>query len=504
MKHQKVLQAEKKRAALIEILEPRIAPASIIVTNLHAAGPGSLVQAITDANAAAGADDIHFAPGLHGTIKLLTDLPQITDSLTITGPGAGRLTISGHQQHQLLNIDGADLSVAISGLRLAGGMSQNGGGATVNDAGGTVLLSKITISGNHAVGDTASATSGNGGGLEILAGTVTLQSSHVSNNHAGIFKSVVNPYTSKSSIAFRNTGEGGGIDLAPGANLDVVASIIHANFAANGGGIHNAGQLLIESHSTISTNLARIVSAGGDATVKGGGILNDAGGMVTISGSIIRGNRAIGAPGIPGGLDSSHPPTAGGDAIGGGIFNAAGGTLSLVASKVTGNKAMGGLGGFGHLGDTGIAGIGGGQPGRRGGTGGAGAAGGDATGGGIANDGTLTLQSAVVRGNVSRGGSGGTGGEGGTGGQGGGGEVSYDGGFISTGETSGLGGPAGYGGPGGKGGTGAAGGVFDSTGTVVLTSSIVSGNTVYKGARGTAGEYGDRGPSDDGYTANNY
>ena len=183
----------------------------------------------------------------------------------------------------------------------------------------------------------------------------------MNSNHAGIFESVVNPFTFKSSIAYRNTGEGGGIDVAPGGNLDVVASIIHANFAEDGGGIRNAGMLLLESHSTISTNLAQILAGDGSATVKGGGILNDSGGMITISSSTITGNRALGAHGINGGIDSSNPPTVGGDAAGGGIYNAAGASLSLVSSKVTGNKATGGTGGSGFsLGDTGLAGIGGG------------------------------------------------------------------------------------------------------------------------------------------------
>ena len=44
--------------------------ASFAVTNTNASGPGSLRQAIFDANAAGGADTITFAPGVTGTIPL--------------------------------------------------------------------------------------------------------------------------------------------------------------------------------------------------------------------------------------------------------------------------------------------------------------------------------------------------------------------------------------------------------------------------------------------------
>lgn len=57
------------------------------VTNTNDSGPGSLRQAILDANALAGADEIHFnIPG--GGVKTITlnsSLPWITDSLKING-----------------------------------------------------------------------------------------------------------------------------------------------------------------------------------------------------------------------------------------------------------------------------------------------------------------------------------------------------------------------------------------------------------------------------------
>ncbi len=68
--------------------------ATFTVTNNNNSGTGSLRQAITDANAAAGADDIVFNIGGGGvqTIDLLTPLPNITSQIKLDGttqPGSG-------------------------------------------------------------------------------------------------------------------------------------------------------------------------------------------------------------------------------------------------------------------------------------------------------------------------------------------------------------------------------------------------------------------------------
>jgi hypothetical protein len=62
-------------------------------------GSGSLRQAVLDANAHLGIDTIHFDDGMHGTITLTSGELDITDGLTIDGPGA--LNISrGRQTHR--------------------------------------------------------------------------------------------------------------------------------------------------------------------------------------------------------------------------------------------------------------------------------------------------------------------------------------------------------------------------------------------------------------------
>ncbi len=70
----------------LDILEDRSLPSTFTVTNLLDTGAGSLRAALAAANASPGADAIDFATT--GTIKLTSGELDITDSLTINGPGA--------------------------------------------------------------------------------------------------------------------------------------------------------------------------------------------------------------------------------------------------------------------------------------------------------------------------------------------------------------------------------------------------------------------------------
>src|SRR5262245_34905395 len=78
-------------------------------------GPGSLRQAVLDANANPGADVIDFADGLTGTIGLTGGQLDVTDALTIDGPGADRLAVSGSGTSRVLQVAGG-VAVAVDDL----------------------------------------------------------------------------------------------------------------------------------------------------------------------------------------------------------------------------------------------------------------------------------------------------------------------------------------------------------------------------------------------------
>jgi hypothetical protein len=203
-----------------------------VVTNTDDSGTGSLRQAIEDANELpAGADTIDLT-GVTGTITLTTGELQITDELTITGPGASLLTISGNDESRVININSNGSKVNISGLTIAGGNLVEGSGAGILVSAGTVTLDYMVIGGSQQGTNYAE---GSGGGISN-SGTITI-------NHTSILGNV-------------------------GSN--------------SAGGILNAGTMTINS-STISGNFA---------DTAGGGIRNTADGVLRINQSTVFGNVA--------------------------------------------------------------------------------------------------------------------------------------------------------------------------------------------------------------------
>ena len=88
----------------LEVLDDRCLPSIFTVTNLLDSGPDSLRAAVAAANANPGADDIDFATT--GTIGLTSGQLDITDSVTINGPGASALTVSGNHASRVFGIIG--------------------------------------------------------------------------------------------------------------------------------------------------------------------------------------------------------------------------------------------------------------------------------------------------------------------------------------------------------------------------------------------------------------
>src|SRR5262245_3094924 len=81
-------------------LEDRTVPNTYTVTNNSDAGAGSLRQAINNANGHAGADTINFLV-IPSPITLTTGEIAINDPLTIDGPGADLLTVSGNNNSRI-------------------------------------------------------------------------------------------------------------------------------------------------------------------------------------------------------------------------------------------------------------------------------------------------------------------------------------------------------------------------------------------------------------------
>src|SRR5215510_2137273 len=80
---------------------PVIAPRAdtITVTNTNDSGPGSLRQALMDAN---NGDTIDFA--VTGTIGLTSGELLVDQNITISGPGADNLTLDGNAKSRVFYI----------------------------------------------------------------------------------------------------------------------------------------------------------------------------------------------------------------------------------------------------------------------------------------------------------------------------------------------------------------------------------------------------------------
>src|SRR5437773_7267059 len=79
-------------------------PSTLTVTTTNDSGPGSLRQAILDANLCPGNNLIDFAPSAYGTIRLISGELLITDHLTINGPGAANLAVDGNARSRVFHI----------------------------------------------------------------------------------------------------------------------------------------------------------------------------------------------------------------------------------------------------------------------------------------------------------------------------------------------------------------------------------------------------------------
>src|SRR5262245_61849956 len=91
-------------------------PATFLVSSTADSGPGTLRQAILDANSSVGDDTIEIT--VTGTIALSSALPLITDNTAINGPGTNLPTISGNNAVQIFSTKSGTTNV-FNGLTIS-------------------------------------------------------------------------------------------------------------------------------------------------------------------------------------------------------------------------------------------------------------------------------------------------------------------------------------------------------------------------------------------------
>lgn len=232
-----------------------VSAATITVDTLADPGAGgecSLRSAIASVNTQAAVDacyagdgvndTIEFAPGLTGQITLSGSSLELTSDVTITGPGAGDLTVDGDQYSRVFHPQGA--TVSISGLTISGGSADFGAGAYVTDY-ASLNLADCVLTGNEAVSF--------GGAIEVFNGVLTVDnctfSDNYANDHGGALAVTSGyAYINNSILTGNNAYIGGGAQVAPlqsgqgprgsgVAYLLISDSVVTGNSAVIGGGL---------------------------------------------------------------------------------------------------------------------------------------------------------------------------------------------------------------------------------------------------------------------------
>jgi hypothetical protein len=235
----------------------------------------------------------------------------------------GALTIAGATiaNNQVIGGRGADCSVGGAYQGADGGW---GVGGSLYATGGSLDISDSMIASNRATGGLGGAGytvhtgsggtytipggtggTGQGGGLYVNGGSLTIASSTIASNQG----------TGGAGGAGRGSGAGQGGGLYNNATLTVSNSTLSGNSATHyGGGIYNYSGTLTVSNSTLSGNTA----------YSGGGIFNYY--TLTVSNSTLFGNSATGS--------------------GGGIYNMGTRPVTLTNVTLTANRATNSGGGL--------------------------------------------------------------------------------------------------------------------------------------------------------------
>ena len=314
----------------LDVLEARELLATLTVTTTADDGPGSLRAQVV---AAASGDTVDFAPTLVGQTITLTSGPidDAAKDLTILGPGATKLTISGGGTTQIFRFGQAvdpaasAITVSVSGLTLADGRAADYGGA-ISASAASLAIDGVVFRDNLAVADVD--FTGAGGAVSVFGAdtaggppvsTVTVNDSKFLDNSAvgagGAFQSFNVDVTITDTLFDGNSSPYGGALLVGGGSLNLIDSTV-AN-SPQGGGLAYGTNFGSASSLNVSGTTFR-----GNATTGFGGAINSFG-TTTITGSTFEDN-AVDSPNF---------------GIGGAIYVS--GSLAIDSSRFADNRAGG-------------------------------------------------------------------------------------------------------------------------------------------------------------------
>jgi titin len=308
-------------------LEGRWLPSTFVVTTTDDAGPGSLRQAILDANATPGSNQIDFAIGDGGpqTIAPTSALPEVTNTVVLDGT-----TQPGFAGSPLIDLDGAAVTPGTSGLviradnstvrglAITGFRIENEDDPDFSTPGLVIAGSGDVVQGDYLGIDlTGSQSRGNAIGVLVsgsdnrIGGTTAEESNLISGNGNGVFITGSGNVVQGNDVGTDPTG------TVPLGNVYGVAV---------SGSDNLVGGTAAEARNLISGNLLTGVSVGGRANVVQGNYL----------GTDVTGTRALG---IHSGVSLDGLSIPGHIVLGGSIL--IGGTEPGAGNLISGNEGYG-------------------------------------------------------------------------------------------------------------------------------------------------------------------
>ena len=222
---------------------PPATAATFTVTSLADNGAGSLRAAVAAANAAPGADTIRFQAGLAGTIVLAGEI-LVSDSVTVEGPGAQVLALSGAGSHRIFTLDrtaGGRTTTVLSGLAFENGRASDGGAIFAEDE--NLVVRDAVFRGNRSVS--------RGGAIRLASGNLTLEDVALLDNQAGpgnndtggaVYHSIGIFEMKRCVVQGNSASHGGGLYLGtPSPHVVIEDSVFLDNASYFAGGAISAG-----------------------------------------------------------------------------------------------------------------------------------------------------------------------------------------------------------------------------------------------------------------------
>ncbi|MCC7510302.1 MAG: right-handed parallel beta-helix repeat-containing protein [Planctomycetes bacterium] len=270
--------------------------ATFTVTSLTDSGAGTLRDAVTQANAAAGADDIVFATtiNLPGTITLQTALPDITDDLTITGPASNDLILrrnTAAAAFRIFTIPAATVEISHLWMldgRVAGTAGTSAEGGCIRHAGNLVIRDCVIANCNAVGFDGGTTLNGEdgAGGAIFSAGDLTLDG-------VAIVDCAATGGGTSFAMALAGDGRGGAVIHTSGLmilrNSQLSDCTAQAGDSIGGGGIDGTAEggaiFATASVYLFDSDVSGCATLGATAVVDGGA-LNVSGGNVLFRSSV--------------------------------------------------------------------------------------------------------------------------------------------------------------------------------------------------------------------------